>query len=90
MGVLALFAVPLALFRPDAVSFFYFIEHVAGGPTAARSVLAPFAVFGDRLGLDIPLADTKEYVMGKARGQPVVQARVVEPALVVGFTFVAT
>ncbi|CAE7350375.1 unnamed protein product [Symbiodinium microadriaticum] len=27
--------------------------------------LAPFAVFGDRLGLDIPLADTKEYVMGK-------------------------
>ncbi|CAE7221219.1 unnamed protein product [Symbiodinium sp. CCMP2592] len=72
-------------FRPDAISFFHFIEHVAGGgPTAARSVWHQLQFLRDRLGLDLPLADLKEFVMGKARGQPVTQARVVEPAFAVG------
>ena len=74
--------------RPDAISFFHFIEHVAGGgPTAARSVWHQLQFLRDRLGLDLPLDDTKEYVMGKARGQPVLQAKVVEPAFVVGLLY---
>ena len=39
------------------------------------------------MGLDLPLADIKEYVLGRAQGQAVVQARVVEPAFVVGLLY---
>ena len=51
---------------------------------AARSVWHHLSFLRERLGLDLPLDDTKKYVMGKAKGQPVVQARVVESAFVVG------
>ena len=78
----------VAAFHPDAISFFRFIEHVScGGPTAARSVWHHLYFLRQRLGLDLPLEDTKEYVMGKARTKPVVQARVVEPAFVVGLPY---
>ena len=76
------------LFRPDAISLFQFIEQVAGGgPTAARSVWHQLQFLRDRLGLNLPLADLKEFGMGKARGQSVTQARVVEPAFVIGLLF---
>ena len=78
----------VAACHPDAISFFHFIEHVAcGGPTAARSVWHHLHFLRQRLGLDLPLDDTREYVMGKARTKPVVQARVVEPAFVVGLLY---
>ena len=64
---------------------FAFFEHVAGGgPTAARSVWHQLSMLRDRLGLNFPLHDCKEYVMGKVQHNVVVPARVVQPAFVLG------
>ena len=66
----------ISSFQPDPLTMFSFLEHVAeGGPTAARSVWHQLSMPRDRLGLNLPLHDCKEYVMGK------VQRNVVVPAL---------
>ena len=66
----------ISAFEPDFVTMFTFFEHVAaGGPTAARSVWHQLCMLRDRLGLNFPLQDCKEYVMGKVQRNVVVPAR---------------
>ena len=53
-------------------------------PTAAMSVWHQLSMLRERLGLNMPLDDCKEYVMGKVQRNIVTPARVVQPASVVG------
>ena len=65
----------ISSFQPDALTKFTFVEHVAeGGPTAARSVRHQLSMVRDRLGLNFPLQDCKEYVMGKVQRNVAVPA----------------
>ena len=70
--------------KPDEVTLFRFMQHVARvGPTAARSVWHQLQFLKDRLGIDLPLSDCKDFVFGQARANQVKQAKVVEPSFAV-------
>ena len=47
----------ISAFEPDPLTMFTFFEHVAEGPTAARSVWHQLCMLRDRLGLNLSLQD---------------------------------
>ncbi|OLP77008.1 hypothetical protein AK812_SmicGene42982 [Symbiodinium microadriaticum] len=74
-----------AVSSPDTMSVFNFLSHVAeGGPTAARTVWNQLLFLRKRLGVNLPLEDSKDFVFGRVQAGAPSQARVADPGILLG------